>query len=155
VFLCDLTNIFLNRIILPQDNAPVIIGAITAQAGERTLQKLRGGSLPTGIGGNGGKIWTIAIQKIGTIRSNIPHKSHTRITILVNLLPFQNIKAAEMLLTMKMDAPTIINTVHIVPVIRINGSEINPFATPKSHIPILSYQPHIQKIKSGYSLSPK
>jgi hypothetical protein len=120
----------LNRIIVPQDKAPVIIGALTAQAWVRTLQKLRGGSLPRGIGGNGGKIWIIAIQKIGAIRSNIPHKNHTHITILVNLLPFQNMKAAETLLTMKMEAPTIINTVHIVPILRINGSEINPFAMP-------------------------
>lgn len=120
----------LNRIIVPQDKAPVIIGAITAHAGKKTLQKLRGGSLPTGIGENGGKICTIAIQKIGAIISNIPHKNHTHNTILVKLLPFLNIKAAEMLLTMKMDAPTIINTVHIVPILRINGSEINPFAMP-------------------------
>lgn len=115
---------------MPQDKAPVIIGVITAQDGKKTLQKLRGGSLPTGIGENGGKICTITIQKNGAIISNIPHKNHSHNTVLVNLLPFLNIKAAEMLLTMKMDAPTIINTVHRVPILRINGSEINPFAMP-------------------------
>ncbi len=107
-----------------------MIGAITAQAGKKTLQKLRGRSLPTGIGENGGKICTIAIQKIGAIISNILHKNHIHNTILVNLLPLLDIKPAEMLLTMKIDAPTIINTVHIIPILRINGSEINPFAIP-------------------------